>query len=110
VAEGRRETVEKAQSGQYTTDDLTGGTFTVTNLGVYGVDSFTPIINPPQIAILGVNRVRERAVPATDGYRFQREMTVDLSFDHRVVDGADAAQFLQTLAETVADTKSFLPE
>jgi len=110
VAESRRETVEKAQSGQYTTDGLTGGTFTVTNLGVYGVDSFTPIINPPQIAILGVNRVRERAVPVTDGYRFQREMTVDLSFDHRVVDGADAAQFLQTLAETVADTKSFLPE
>jgi pyruvate dehydrogenase E2 component (dihydrolipoamide acetyltransferase) len=110
VATGRRETVEKAQSGQYTMDDLTGGTFTVTNLGMYGVDSFTPIINPPQIAILGVNRVRERAVPAADGYRFQSEMTVDLSFDHRVVDGADAAQFLQTLAETVSDAESYLPE
>jgi len=83
---------ERVQSGEYTMDDLSGGTFTVSNLGPYGVDDFDPVINPPEIAILGVGRIRD------DG-----AMTLSLSFDHRVVNGADAARFLDALVSTLTD-------
>ena len=109
--------VDRVRAGDYDTADLGGGTFTVSNLGPLGVDSFTPIINPPQVAILGVNRVRERAVRAADGggdsdgdadsgvdgVAFRRQLPLDLSFDHRVIDGADAARFLRTLASVIED-------
>jgi pyruvate dehydrogenase E2 component (dihydrolipoamide acetyltransferase) len=104
VARERRRVTDLALAGEYTMDDLAGGTFTVTNLGVLGVDSFTPIINPPQVAILGVGSVRE--VPTRgpdDGVDWRRRIGVDLSFDHRVVDGADAARFLDSLGEHVRD-------
>jgi len=106
LATRRLELTEKTLDGDYTMDDARGGTFTVSNLGVLGVDAFTPIINPPQVAILGVNRVREAPVPATDresGVDFERRMRLDLSFDHRAVDGADAARFLETLEEQLTD-------
>ena len=79
-------------------DDLTGGTFTVTTLGMYGVDVFTPIINPPQAAILGVGRISERPVfRGESGTDVERRsfMTLSLTIDHRVVDGAPAAEFLR---------------
>jgi len=95
AARGR--VTERVLDGEYTSDDLSGGTFTVSNLGVFGSDSFTPIINPPEVAILGLNRVTERAVQVENGIAFHRHMTFSLSFDHRVVDGADAAKFLTTL-------------
>lgn len=98
IATDRRALTERALSGEYSMDDLQGGTFTVTNLGVLGVESFDPIINPPQVAILGVNAIQQRAVPADEGVAFRRHLPLDLSFDHRVVDGADAARFLETLA------------
>ncbi|MFQ3294627.1 MAG: pyruvate/2-oxoglutarate dehydrogenase complex dihydrolipoamide acyltransferase (E2) component [Natrialbaceae archaeon] len=101
IAEGRRRITERALSGEYTMDDLAGGTFTVTNLGVLGVEAFDPIINPPQVAILGVNALAERAEHSEEGIGFRRKLPFSLSFDHRVVDGADAARFLQTLAEHV---------
>lgn len=85
----RRNLTDRVQSGAFTMDDLEGGTFTISNLGMFGVDHFDPIINPPQVAILGVGRTRD------DG-----EMTLSLSFDHRVVNGADAARFLDTVVET----------
>jgi pyruvate dehydrogenase E2 component (dihydrolipoamide acetyltransferase) len=111
IARRRQEMTEKALSGEYTMDDLSDGTFTVTNLGVFGVDSFTPIINPPEVAILALNSVRERAVRGDkDEVEFHRFMTFSLSFDHRVVDGADAAQFLQTLAENVENAHALLLE
>lgn len=88
----RRTLTEKVQAGEFDMDDLTGGTFTISNLGVFGVDHFDPIIDPPQIAILGVGRIRD------DG-----TMTLSLSFDHRVVNGADAARFLDTLCGTLTD-------
>lgn len=94
----RRRLTERATSGAYTSEDLSGGTFTVSNLGAFGVDSFTPIINPPEVAILGVGAVGERPVNGDDGLEFRRQVTFSLSFDHRVVDGADAARFLDTLA------------
>lgn len=85
----RNELTRRTESGDIELDELEGGTFTVSNLGMFGVDHFNPIINPPQVAILGVGRKR-------DG-----EMTLSLSFDHRVINGADAARFLDTLVETL---------
>jgi len=98
VTRERRRLTQRVQDGDYTMKTFQGGTVTVSNLGPLGVDSFTPIINPPEIAILGVNRIREEAVPDGDDFAVERRLTLDLSFDHRVVDGADAARFLRTLA------------
>lgn len=103
LASERRRMTDDVQAGEYSMGDLQGGTFTVTNLGVLGVDSFTPVINPPEVAILGVNRIRERAQRGDDGIEFRRQMNLDLSFDHRVVDGADAARFLDTLAGNIGN-------
>ena len=111
LATERRELTERALSGEYTMDDLQGGTFTVTNLGVLGVESFDPIINPPQIAILGVNTLIEKPVRGPDDdVAFRRHLPLDLSFDHRIVDGADAARFLGTLADHLTDPWPLLPE
>jgi pyruvate/2-oxoglutarate dehydrogenase complex dihydrolipoamide acyltransferase (E2) component/uncharacterized OsmC-like protein len=111
VARERRELVGAAIEGEYTMDDLRGGTFTVTNLGVLGVESFDPIINPPQVAILGVDAIAERPTRGDDdGIEWRRHLPFDLSFDHRVVDGADAARFLGTLVERVEDPWSLLPD
>jgi pyruvate dehydrogenase E2 component (dihydrolipoamide acetyltransferase) len=95
IAVEARELSEKARQGTLTVDEVTGGTFTVTTLGMYDVDVFTPIVNPPQCAILGVGRVKE--VPAFEGDRVVRRsvLNLSLSFDHRVVDGAPAAEFLR---------------
>jgi len=89
------ELIGKAKQGKLTKEDLSGGTFTVTNLGMYGVDMFIPIINPPETAILGVGRIGERAFVVDNEVKMRPVMQVSLSFDHRVVDGAPAAQFLQ---------------
>ncbi|PGF16660.1 dihydrolipoyllysine acetyltransferase [Natrinema sp. CBA1119] len=110
IAAERRRVTESVQSGEHSMSDLRGGTFTVTNLGVLGIDSFTPIINPPEIAILGVNRIRERPQRGDDGIEFRNRMNVDLSFDHRIVDGADAARFLATLADRLTAAEQFVPD
>ncbi|MBX0321938.1 2-oxo acid dehydrogenase subunit E2 [Halomicroarcula sp. F13] len=100
LATERHELTERVKEGEYTMSTFRGGTFTVSNLGPLGVDSFDPIINPPEVAILGVGRITERATQNGDGdVAFRRQMPLDLSFDHRVVDGADAARFLGTLSE-----------
>ena len=90
---------ERAKANALTVDDVTGGTFTLTSLESYGIDAFTPIVNPPQTAILGVGRVRE--VAAFDGPEVVRRqvVTLSLSFDHRVADGAPAARFLTRVSE-----------
>jgi len=91
--------VDKARSGRLSPLEMSGGAFTITNLGAYRVDGFTPIINPPETAILGVGRITDKAV-VVDGKIEPRTMcTLSLSFDHRVVDGAPAAAFLARLAE-----------
>jgi pyruvate dehydrogenase E2 component (dihydrolipoamide acetyltransferase) len=109
IAAERRRLTEAVQAGDYAMADLRGGTITVSNLGPLGVDGFTPIINPPQVAILGVNRVQERARPDGEGgVTFRRTLPLDLSFDHRVVDGADAARFLGTLAEGVGTAGEYV--
>ncbi|KAB1197103.1 MULTISPECIES: 2-oxo acid dehydrogenase subunit E2 [Haloferax] len=102
LAETRSAVTQRALSGDYTMDDLTGGTFTISNLGVLGVESFDPVINPPQVAILGVNTIRKQVVPTDDGdVAVRRVISFSLSFDHRIVDGADAARYLGSLVEHV---------
>src|SRR5207253_10386767 len=87
--------VSKSRQGGLGPDELSGSTFTITNLGGYGVEAFTPIVNPPETAILGIGRIAKRAA-VVDGQIVPRDlMYLSLSFDHRVVDGAPAAQFLQ---------------
>ena len=92
--------IKEAQSGSISPDKLTGGTITVTNLGSLGIESFTPVINPPQVCILGVNCVTYR--PREDGTTYPA-MGLSLTFDHRALDGAPAARFLKDLAAALAD-------
>ncbi|WP_411965534.1 2-oxo acid dehydrogenase subunit E2 [Haloferax sp. YSMS24] len=102
LAAERQAVTQRALSGDFTMDDLTGGTFTISNLGVLGVESFDPIINPPQVAILGVNTIRREVVPTDEGdVAVRKRISFSLSFDHRIVDGADAARFLGSLVEHV---------
>ena len=94
--------IERALARKSQPDDLSGGTFTITNLGGFGVEGFTPIINPPEMAILGAGRIIEKLV-ILDGKVAQRSMmTLSLTFDHRLVDGAPAARFLQAITEKLA--------
>ncbi len=94
---------ERARSNQLTPGELQGGTFTITNLGNFGVDAFTPIINPPESAILGVGRILKKPVVHDDEIVARSMLTLSLTFDHRVVDGAPAAQFLQTVSGYIQD-------
>ena len=96
-----RELVERALAGRSLPDDLTGGTFTITNLGVYEIDGFTPIINPPESAILGVGRIVPKPVAVDRQIVVRDMMALSLSFDHRVLDGAPAARFLQRVKQLV---------
>ncbi|MCR4441837.1 MAG: dihydrolipoamide acetyltransferase family protein [Peptococcaceae bacterium] len=94
---------EKARKGELLPDEVSGGTFTVTNLGMYGADHFTPIINPPESAILGVCRVAERPA-AVDGSVVIRPLAnLCLSFDHRLIDGALAARFMARVRRLLED-------
>jgi pyruvate dehydrogenase E2 component (dihydrolipoamide acetyltransferase) len=108
VAVRSRELIELARRGELPMRDMQGGCFTITNLGAYGVDAFTPIINPPECAILGVGRIERRAV--MDGERVvgREVVTLSLTFDHRIVDGAPAARFLQTLAQLIENPGPWL--
>ena len=91
--------VDKARAARLSPTEMQGGSFTITNLGAYRIDGFTPIVNPPETAILGVGRIADKAV-VIDGKIEPRTMcTLSLSFDHRVVDGVPAAAFLARLAE-----------
>ncbi|MBN9524408.1 2-oxo acid dehydrogenase subunit E2, partial [bacterium] len=108
LAARTRELIQKARAGTLAAADLRGGCFTVTNLGAFGVDAFTPIINPPESAVLGVGRIARK--PVMDGRRVvgRELMTLSLTFDHRVADGAPAARFLQTLAACIENPAPWL--
>jgi pyruvate dehydrogenase E2 component (dihydrolipoamide acetyltransferase) len=97
----RRALVERAQAARLRPNDLEGGTFTISNLGMYGVDAFTAILNGGQAAILAVGRISDRVVPVAGQPAVQPMMTLTLSCDHRVVDGARGARFLDTLVELI---------
>ena len=103
IARQRKDIVERAQGGKLRPADLQGGTFTISNLGMYGIDGFNAIINAPQAAILAVGALVDRVVPLDGQVVIAPMMTLSLSCDHRVVDGARGAQFLATVAELIAD-------
>lgn len=96
-----RELVNQVQSGKILPEDLTGGTFTMTNLGQFDVDAFTPVINLPEAGILGVGRIHDKAVAYQGEVKIRKMMTLSLVFDHRIIDGAPAARFLQRVKEYV---------
>ena len=97
----RQDLVQKARAGKLATGEITGGTFTVTNLGNYGIGDFNPIIPPPQVAILGVGAIADTVV-ARDGQPTVRPMmSLSLSFDHRAIDGAPASAFLARVKEVL---------
>ncbi len=98
IAKQTRALAEGARAGTLSVDQVTGGTFTITNLGMYGVDTSTPIINSPEIAILGVGRIIEKPAVFEGEITKRFLMGLSLTFDHRIVDGAPAAAFLKTLS------------
>lgn len=95
------ELIQRALTGASLPDDLSGGTFTITNLGMFDVDGFTPIINQPQAAILGAGRIVSKPVDAGGEVGLRQRMALSLSFDHRIVDGGPAARFLQRVKQLV---------
>ncbi len=94
-----KQLVERSRTGRFTPDDLAGGTFTITNLGSFGIDVFDPIIVAGQAAILGVGRIADKPVVVAKAVVIRSMMNLCLSFDHRILDGAPAARFLQRLKE-----------
>ena len=104
----RRELTERARAGRLRPADISGGTFTLSNLGMYKVDSFTAIITPPQCAILAVGAVADTVVPVDGKPGIRPMMTMTLSSDHRVVDGARAAEFLGELSRAIGEPEKWL--
>ena len=99
IARESRALAEQARAGTLGVDAVSGGIFTITNLGMYGVDAFTPILQLPQVAILGVGRIVQKPAVHAGRIAIRSMMTLSLTFDHRIVDGAPAAAFLRDLAE-----------
>jgi pyruvate dehydrogenase E2 component (dihydrolipoamide acetyltransferase) len=99
IAKDRADLAAKAQAGTLSLDEVEGGTFTISNLGSFGADAFTPIVNPPQCAILGVGRIVDKPVVVEGRVEVRPLLWLSLTFDHRIVDGAPAARFLQGLDE-----------
>jgi pyruvate dehydrogenase E2 component (dihydrolipoamide acetyltransferase) len=103
IAEAVRQLSEKARERSLTAEEYSQGSFTISNLGAYGVEAFTPIINPPQVGILGVGRIMERPWVVDGEVRARPTVHLSLTFDHRVVDGAEAAKFLDAIVHLVRD-------
>jgi len=108
IAALRQQLTERARSNKLRPTDIAGATFTISNLGMYKVDAFSAIINPPQAAILAVGRIADRVVPVDGKPGIRPMMTMTLSSDHRVVDGARAASFLNDLADALQDPGKWL--
>jgi len=108
IATRREDLVSRAQAGKLRPADIQGGTFTISNLGMYGVDAFNAIVNPPQAAILAVGRITDRVVAVNGQPAVQPSMVLTLSCDHRAIDGARAAQFLGALADLVEEPLALL--
>jgi len=108
IAVQRRELTERARAGRLRPSDIAGATFTISNLGMYQVDAFSAIISPPQAAILAVGSITDRVVPVDGRPAIRPMMTLTLSCDHRVVDGARAAVFLNEVAAAVRQPENWL--
>lgn len=98
---GLNDLVERTLGGKTLPEDFNDGTFTITNLGAFGIDSFTPIINPPEAAILGLGRIKGKPVAIGEMIGVRQMVTLSLSFDHRLIDGAPAARFLQHICKLI---------
>jgi 2-oxoglutarate dehydrogenase E2 component (dihydrolipoamide succinyltransferase) len=98
----------RARDGQITIEELTGGTFTITNGGVFGSLMSTPIINPPQSAILGMHKIQERPMVVDGEIRIRPMMYIALTYDHRIIDGREAVQFLVKIKESLEDPARLL--
>ncbi|HEY7495443.1 MAG TPA: dihydrolipoamide acetyltransferase family protein [Candidatus Tectomicrobia bacterium] len=107
LARESRDLAEKARAGRLQLDDISDGTFTMTNLGTTGIDLFTPIINPPQVAILGVGMVQRRPVVVGDALAIRPSVYLCLVFDHRAVDGVPAANFLQEVQRLLSKPQEY---
>lgn len=105
-----RELVEKSNEGTLSMDDLMGGTFTITNGGVFGSLMSTPILNPPQVAILGLHKIEDRPMVIDGEIVIRPMMYIALSYDHRIVDGREAVQFLVKVKELIEDPETLLIE
>jgi len=110
IEQAIRDFAARAGNGTLTLEDLTGGTFTITNGGVFGSLLSTPILNPPQVAILGLHKIEDRAVPVNGQVAIRPMMYVALSYDHRIVDGREAVQFLVKIKEYIEDPGTLLIE
>lgn len=108
IARVRGELVKKALDGSLSLQEVSGGTFTVSNLGMYGVESFVAVINPPQAAILAIGAIEERAVVREGQIVIQPRVTLSLSSDHRVVDGAQSARFLGCVRDLLENPSRML--
>jgi len=104
LAEQTKRLSSAAREGKLALSELEGGTFSVSTLGMFGVDGFTPVINPPNTAILGVGRLRDDVVLGAKGKPTTvKRMTLSLTWDHRVFDGAPAAQFCKSIVDLLSD-------
>ena len=109
LAEQSRKLIDRARSGRITAAEFEGGVFTISNLGAYGINAFTPVINLPEVAILGLGAIRREPVVADDGQIVAiQQITLSLTFDHRLVDGAPAARFLQDVVNAIANPSAWL--
>jgi len=109
VAAQSRDLIDRARAGRLTAAEMQGGMFTITNLGAYGIDAFTPVINYPEVAILGLGAIRREAVVLPDGTVSPRDrIRLSLTFDHRALDGAPAAAYLQDLATALENPAALL--
>lgn len=108
ISERRAELIQRAQSKSLQPSDVQNGTFTISNLGMYGIDEFSAIVNPPQVAILAVGAIQSHLKMINEEVVETKAMTLSLSCDHRTVDGANGAQFLQTLARYMQDPRLML--
>jgi len=101
IASKTERLIENARTNQLNPDDLTGGTFTISNIGMFGMDSFTPIINKPEVAILGINKIADKAVVINKEITIRPVMNLSLTTDHSLVDGALSARFLKEIVDMI---------
>lgn len=108
TAEESARLINLAREGKLKTSDMQDGVFTVTNLGAFGIDAFTPIVNSPETAILGIGQIRREATVVENQIVARDQMSLSLTFDHCIVDGAPAARFLQTLSQAIETPSAWL--
>jgi 2-oxoglutarate dehydrogenase E2 component (dihydrolipoamide succinyltransferase) len=110
IEQGIRDFASRANDGRLTIEDLRGGTFSITNGGVYGSLMSTPILSPPQVAILGLHAINERPVGVNGQIVLRPMMYLALTYDHRIIDGAEAVRFLVRIKQLVEDPASLAIE